>query len=683
MLGSASLPAAPRPTLDVNGVVNAGGVSWIDGNTGRLNDYAAQGNQNIMSAASALVGSHTGDQVGTGLYRANDLGTAADYTNNGYFIVSEHWNCDAGSVNYITDATVPLTGVVGSANAAEGNPNGRFWGGLTYSPYLSLAANGTGVVTFAGDNGHVVLVTPSMPSASSTMYLPGALAYGDAEAGTQAMTPDYIANVLKTGTSVTLQANNDIFVKNGIDATGGTAGGALIMQAGRSITVLGDIITGNRDLHLVANDSVTNGVKDAYRDAGIATLSMGTNKDGVTAKIDAGTGDVSLLIAAGADKTNYMAGSISVNSITARNIKLVNQGNGAGTVADLPDLAANCCGFDLGYRGIGADITLNAGAVLAASGAGDAVTLAAGQKFNNNSGNGAGAIALANPGARWLVYAAAPTGNTYGGLDSHNTALWNTSYTGAPVAPAGNRYLFAYQPTITVGTQNVSKTYGEDLSTGTALVDRVVSLAGAQAAQAGAYLGDTVASALTGTITATSAGAAATAGVAGGPYAITVDLSGAVGANGYAVALGSNTPRTITVQAKALTAALTGVTKVYDGTNAAILGAANYSLSGLVGADAFSVTRTSGIYNASSVTGASSASTTLAGGDFSAANGTVASNYILPTTASGAASITGKALNVALTGVTKTYQATPALCQLPVPETRRDRAYTWSRGEDH
>jgi len=49
-----------NPTLDVGGVINAGGASWVDGSTGRLNDYVAQGNQNIMSAANALVVGYAG-----------------------------------------------------------------------------------------------------------------------------------------------------------------------------------------------------------------------------------------------------------------------------------------------------------------------------------------------------------------------------------------------------------------------------------------------------------------------------------------------------------------------------------------------------------------------------------------------------------------------------------------------
>ena len=36
-----------------------------------------------------------------------------------------------------------------------------------------------------------------------------------------------------------------------------------------------------------------------------------------------------------------------------------------------------------------------------------------------------GSIAMSDPAARWLVYANAPGGSTYGGLDSQNTAIWN------------------------------------------------------------------------------------------------------------------------------------------------------------------------------------------------------------------------------------------------------------------
>ena len=641
--------------LDVNGISNAGGVSWVDGTTGRLNDYAARGNQNIMSAANAMVGSHVNDYVGSYLAPMNYFAPNYSYADTGYFIISDQWNCTAGALTYIDAAHSNsfISGIVGASNSAVGNPNGNLFGGLGYPPIaVSTALNGNALVTFSGDNGHVVVASTAMPTAPA-ISIPGATQFGDAQGGTQAMTPDYIAGILRTGTNLSLQANNDIFVKSGIDATGGAAGGSLTMRAGRSIAVLGDIVTGNRDLTLVANDSVANGVKDAFRDDGIATISMGTSPQGALAHIDAGTGNVAITMAAGADKTYAKGGSISLNNVSGNTITVVNQGNGLGTSADLPALDANCCGFDLGTRTPGAAIILNAGAILSASGAGTAVTLAANGSFNNLSGNGDGSIVTSTPGARWLVYSDAPGTSGFGNLDSGNTAVWNATYTGAPVAQSGNRYLFRYQPTVTVGTQDVTKTYGDDLATGTALADRVLAISGGQSGVAGAFQSDTLATAVSGTATVSSAGAAANAGASATPYGITVDLSGVTGQNGYLVALGSNTPRTLTVNKKALSASLSAIGKTYDGTTAAVLGASNFVLSGLVNGETFSVGKTSGVFNVAGV-GASSVSTTLAAGDFVGANGALASNYLLPAAASGAGTIAPKALTASVSA-TKTY----------------------------
>ncbi|WP_426193946.1 YDG domain-containing protein [Massilia sp. DWR3-1-1] len=606
--------------LDVNGVSNAGGASWVDGSTGRLSDYAARGNQNLMSAANAMVGSHTDDQVGSAVTLSNyyGYGPLNNQSDTGYFIISDQWNCTAGAFTYIDAAHSgsAIGGVVGAGNSVLGNPNGSLYGGLTSGAVMTTVGD-TALVTYTGAGGHVLLATTAMPTAPS-MSVPNATGFADADSASQIMAPDYIAGVLRTGTNLTLQANNDIYVKSAIDASGGVAGGALTMRAGRSIAVMGDIITGNRDLTLVANDSVANGVHNAYRGAGVATISMGDKLVGGAAIIDAGTGTVSITLAAGSDKTYANAGSVGINSISGGTIKVVNQGNGLGT--DLPDLLANCCGYNLGYRAAGADLVLNAGAVLRASDSGSAVTLAASDKFINSSGNAGGTIVTSDPGARWLVYAAASGTSVFGNLDSANTAVWNASYTGAPVTQAGNRYLFKYQPTVTVGTQNASKTYGDDVST--SLAASVVSLSGAQAAVAGAYLGDSLVSAISGTVLATSSGAAATASAAGSPYSITVDLSGVSGNNGYAVALGSNTPRTLTVAKKALTVTATDATKTYDGL--AYSGGNGVTVNGLVNSETASVLGGTLAYGGSAQGAINVGTYTITASGYSSANYTFA-----------------------------------------------------------
>ena len=94
------------------------------------------------------------------------------------------------------------------------------------------------------------------------------------------------------------------------------------------------------------------------------------------------------------------------------------------------------------------------------------IVLAATGNFINNVGRGA----VVDP---WLIYSASPTGDVFNGLDSGNTAVWNTTF-GEPVTATGNRYIFAFQPTITVTSTNDAKTYGQDVTSRVA-TDYVIS----------------------------------------------------------------------------------------------------------------------------------------------------------------------------------------------------------------
>ena len=101
---------------------------------------------------------------------------------------------------------------------------------------------------------------------------------------------------------------------------------------------------------------------------------------------------------------------------------------------------------------------------------------------------------------------------------------------------------------------------------------------------------------------------------------------------------------------KALTAAITGTpTRTYDGSTAATMAAGDYTLTGFVGAQGATVTRTTGAYAAADA-GSQAVTATLAAGDFSANAGTLLSNYILPTLASGTGLINRRALAAAITG---------------------------------
>ena len=103
----------------------------------------------------------------------------------------------------------------------------------------------------------------------------------------------------------------------------------------------------------------------------------------------------------------------------------------------------------------------------------------------------------------------------------------------------------------------------------------------------------------------------------------------------------------INVDAKALTASIIGTpTKLYDGSTSATLTPASFQLTGLVGSESFTVTQTAGTYN-SADTNATSVSANLAANNFTAGAGTSISDYLLPTTASGAGAITGIAQTIA------------------------------------
>jgi hypothetical protein len=91
-------------------------------------------------------------------------------------------------------------------------------------------------------------------------------------------------------------------------------------------------------------------------------------------------------------------------------------------------------------------------------------------------------------------------------------------------------------------------------------------------------------------------------------------------------------------------------TRSYNGTTTAVLTAANFSLTGLIGSESFTVTQTSGTYNSKDVVSANSVTATLAAADFTPTGGALATNYVLPTTASGAGHITTATLTASIIG---------------------------------
>jgi hypothetical protein len=239
------------------------------------------------------------------------------------------------------------------------------------------------------------------------------------------ITPALITALLNAGTAVTLQANNDITVSNAIVTVAGGLGGDLVLQAGRSIFFNGNITTDNGNLTITANETAANGVVDVYRDAGNAEITMGA---GMT--IDTGSGAFSATLTTGAGNSNTGSGAISLETVIADTINVVNFGP------------------------LNGDLILNNS--LTAINGGDAIVLRTKGNVTNTFGVGA-----LNPsgGGRYLVFVN-DTGNiTANGL----TAIpWYNTATDASVVGigTGNRFVSAEVASLTVTADNQTRLYG-------------------------------------------------------------------------------------------------------------------------------------------------------------------------------------------------------------------------------
>ncbi|WP_454654912.1 beta strand repeat-containing protein [Bosea beijingensis] len=498
---------------------NTGAVTWGSGATGV---------SGAVSSSNSLVGSTAGDNVG--------IQPVIALSNGNYVVRTPTWGGNKGAVTWGNGATGATVGVVSSSNSLIASTNGSSLGFRT-----------------AGDTNDVFIASSANDSTSGRVYVGlgdlNALTFDRVMAQDVTIRSDAITRQLNAGSALTLQASNDITVNSAITANNPAGnGGHLTLQAGRSILVNAAITTDNGNLTLIGNDRLANGVVDAQRDAGAAVITLG-------AAVDAGTGTVDVQLRDGAGKTNTAAGAITLGTVTAGKVSAVNSSASGGLTLD---------------------------GTVTASGTGDAVVLASNGAFTNNAG--AGALSLTG-GGRWLVYSDAPATASFGNLDSGQRAIWNASYaTLAPgsVAQTGNRYLFAYRPTLTYTSTDLAKTYGDDAA---ASLASAYTVSGLNAGVANAYLGDTLGSVVSGSASVISTGASAAAGVAGSSYAITVAQGSLSASTGYALAFNSAGLLTVTPRAVTVTAS-SGQGKVYGNVDPTLTYAV--TAGSLVGADTLS-----------------------------------------------------------------------------------------------
>ncbi|MEP7295967.1 MAG: filamentous hemagglutinin N-terminal domain-containing protein [Burkholderiales bacterium] len=321
----------------------------------------------------------------------------------------------------------------------------------------------------------------------------------------------------------------------------------------------------------------------------------------------------------------------------------------AGSVAVNASISLNV-GIVLGTAGVATSGTLtlrtdaNLTIGVAASVSGASPVLSAAGAFVNNAGSGA----VAATSGRWLVYSSAPGADTFGNLDSSNSAVWNASYSSlAPggVVPSGNRYLFATQPTLTfTSTSPAAKIYGADLS---ASIGSQYAVTGYQSGVANAFLSDTAATAFNGAPAVASAGAAATADVSGSPYTITVGAGTLASAARYGFSFQSNGQ--LTVNPAPITVTALGGTSTYGSspTNPGL------SATGLQNGQSVSVL--TGLTNSFGI-----APTSNAGSYTLNVAGTLSNaNYSITATNTGTWAVSAAPITVTALGGTSIYGASP------------------------
>lgn len=463
--------------------------------------------------------------------------------------------------------------------------------GLAISAVVSggvgLTKAGNGAVTLAGANTY----TGATAVNAGTLVAAHANALGTTATGTT------------VATGATLNVNNVTLANEAITINGTGVGGAGALTGTGAAAAGGNVTTASNSsigTASVASSLSLNGVVTAANNLGIV-----------------GTGDVTATNASNNLTTVNINGA---KNVSLRDVNAITLGNGVSSLTgNLTVRAGGNVTVANNIATTGGDITL------------------AGINFINAAG-----VSALSASGRWLVYANTHTGNTFGGLNSANQAVWGTAFPAA-VSQTGNRYVFANSPALTVTSTNQSKTYGQD---GAPTVANAYTASGfINAATFGnVFTQDIAVNSLSGS--ATSTGSPTTANV--GSYAISVAPITAT--TGYT--LTKNSTGLLTVNPATLTVTASNQTKTYGQTfNFA---GTEFTSSGLQNGETIgSATLTSaGAVNTANVAGSPYAVSASAatGGTFNATNYNI--NYI-----NGAMTVGPAAIN--LNG-TRTYNGTTA-----------------------
>ena len=566
--GSGSVQDSGTISTTGNGAGETGGNVALAGNSVTVADNAVIDASGDQGGGTVSIG---GGLHGSGPYQSaenTDVGNATIHAD-------AHTSGNGGTVSIWSTGTTRFAGTVTATGGSKSGNGGMVETSghlLSVEPTASVsttAAQGTRGDWLLDPLNLTIVDDPSLPNP----LVNGTLPYNFCGSCNSTISAQVVVQALTT-TDVTLQAFDDIFVNAAISSG---AGHTLMLDAGRSIFVNANIdLTGNGGtVILSAKNPGAHVPGGPATDPGAASISgSGVISADFVTLVDTSNGSDGGSIGSSAAPLQIGGGKVSVQTGGA-DVFLEASNKPGGAVPDL--LLGNIAVGAGQLTAIAAgNLTIATGATITSSNDGDAVVLSAGQDFINDSGSGA--VSLTG-GGRFLIYSKAPAGDTFGGLDSANTAVWNTTYP-TPISAAGSRYVFAEQPTLTFTSTDLSKTYGSD---GSAALPSAYTVSGFDPGVAGAYLGDTAATAFSGAPGLSSAGAAAGASVSGGPYQITIATGSLVSTSGYAFQFVSS--GLFTVNPALLEVTANPQSKVYGTADPTL----TYTFSGLVNDDTSAV----------------------------------------------------------------------------------------------
>jgi hypothetical protein len=283
-----------------------GAATWEDGSkavTGTI----------TISDANSLVGSTPGDMVGSVQYYPQGpiLSDVTLLSDGNYVVSSPNWNDGRGAATLLsstTGQTLDGKGVITAENSLLGQTANAGLRDVVVDPI-----HDSFICPFVLEGGGRVTVGGPYPNQLNV-----------------SLTPDSLTATLNTGTAVVLQASNDITVNSPITVSAGGQSGALTLQAGRSILLNASITTDNGALNLIANDQLANGVVDSQRDPGKAVIAMAAGTI-----LNTGSGAVAVELRDGDGLTNRDSGAITLQSVTAGSVSILNNGPSAGSDVNL------------------------------------------------------------------------------------------------------------------------------------------------------------------------------------------------------------------------------------------------------------------------------------------------------------------------------------------------------------